>query len=53
MEDACYTGRMPTTRPRHFVTETDDLSAVLDAATTPWPGYATYYLDRLHEEWPA
>lgn len=29
---------MPTTRPRHFVTETDDLSAALDAAADRWPG---------------
>jgi hypothetical protein len=28
---------MPTTRPRHFVTETDDLAAALDAATMRWP----------------
>jgi hypothetical protein len=29
---------MPTTRPRHFVTETDDLADALDAAATRWPG---------------
>jgi hypothetical protein len=29
---------MPTTRPRHFVTETDDLADVLDAAALRWPG---------------
>lgn len=28
---------MPTTRPRHFVTETDDLAAALDAAAVRWP----------------
>lgn len=28
---------MPTTRPRHFVTETDDLAAALDAAASRWP----------------
>ena len=28
---------MPTTRPRHFVTETDDLAAALDAAALRWP----------------
>lgn len=28
---------MPTTRPRHFVTETDDLAAALDAAARRWP----------------
>lgn len=87
---------MPTARPRHFVTETDDLAAALDAAAAQWPNlsrpqllvqlaleghqsvqhahderhhrklaavrehsgaltgaYATDYLDRLREEWPA
>lgn len=29
---------MPTTRPRHYVTETDDLAAALDAAAVRWPG---------------
>lgn len=29
---------MPTTRPRHFVTETDDLARALDAAEVRWPG---------------
>jgi hypothetical protein len=29
---------MPTTRPRHFVTETDDLAEALDAAARHWPG---------------
>ena len=29
---------VPTTRARHFVTETDDLAAALDAATLRWPG---------------
>ncbi len=29
---------MPTTRPRHFVTETDDLARALDAAAPRWPG---------------
>ena len=28
---------MPTTRPRHFVTETDELRAALDDAATRWP----------------
>jgi hypothetical protein len=28
---------MPTTRPRHFVTETDDLAAALDQAASRWP----------------
>lgn len=29
---------MPTTRPRHFVTETDDLAQALDEAVVTWPG---------------
>jgi uncharacterized protein YfiM (DUF2279 family) len=29
---------MPTTRPRHYVTETDELAAALDAAAARWPG---------------
>lgn len=29
---------MPTTRPRHFVTETDELAQALDAAADRWPG---------------
>ena len=28
---------MPTTRPRHFVTETDALAEALDAAALRWP----------------
>lgn len=28
---------MPTTRPRHFVTETDDLAVALDEAAQRWP----------------
>ncbi len=29
---------MPTTRPRHFVTETDDLAEALNAAASRRPG---------------
>ena len=29
---------MPTTRPRHFVTETDDLAEALNEAASRWPG---------------
>ncbi|MDQ3383552.1 MAG: hypothetical protein M3519_07200 [Actinomycetota bacterium] len=28
---------MPTTRPRHMITETDDIAAMLDAAAARWP----------------
>ncbi|MGH9070921.1 MAG: hypothetical protein ACRDX8_07120 [Acidimicrobiales bacterium] len=28
---------MPTARPRHFVTETDELTDALDAAAQRWP----------------
>lgn len=28
---------MPTTRPRHLVTETDELAEALDAAAHVWP----------------
>lgn len=31
------TGLVPTTRPRHLVTETDELAAALDAAAQRWP----------------
>jgi hypothetical protein len=29
---------MPTTRPRHFVTESDELASALDEAALRWPG---------------
>lgn len=29
---------MPTTRPRHTITETDRIAAALDAAGRRWPG---------------
>lgn len=39
---------MPTTRPRHYVTETDDVAAALDAAALRWPGLSrTQLLVRL------
>ncbi len=34
----CYSHQVPTTRPRHLVTETDELAAALDAAAARWPG---------------
>lgn len=33
----CYTRLMPTARPRHFVTESDELASALDAAALQWP----------------
>lgn len=33
----CYTRPMATTRPRHSITETDDVAAALDAAAARWP----------------
>ncbi|MEP6562089.1 MAG: hypothetical protein ABJD68_13565 [Nakamurella sp.] len=39
---------MPTTRPRHYVTETDAVAAALDAAALRWPGLSrTQLLVRL------
>ncbi len=29
---------VPTARPRHYVTESDELAAALDAAAARWPG---------------
>ncbi len=29
---------MPTTRPRHFITETEELAHALDEAARRWPG---------------
>ncbi|HLI59363.1 MAG TPA: hypothetical protein VKV21_06820 [Solirubrobacteraceae bacterium] len=43
---------MPTTRPRHTLTETDELAAALDAAARRWPqdaGSRTRLLLRLVE----
>ena len=33
----CYTQGMPTTRPRHVITETDDVARALDDAARRWP----------------
>ena len=33
----CYTGGVPTTRPRYTFTDTGDLEALLDAAQRRWP----------------
>ena len=35
---------MPTTRARHFVTETDDLADALDEAERRWPGLSRLQL---------
>ena len=35
---ACHTCAVPTTRPRHQVTETPALARALDAAARRWPG---------------
>lgn len=44
----CYTRLVPTTRPRHMVTETDELTVALDAAAIRWPGLSrTQLLARL------
>lgn len=32
-----YTHAVPTTRPRHQITETDDICAALDLAAQRWP----------------
>lgn len=44
MSTGCITGPagdtlriVPTTRPRHLVTETDELTSALDAAARRWP----------------
>lgn len=34
----CYTRRVATTRPRHSITETDDVAAAIDVAAERWPG---------------
>ncbi len=38
---------MPTTRPRHPVTETDEIAAILDEASRRWPGVRRSLLIRL------
>jgi len=44
---------MPTTRPRHVITETDQVARALDAADRRWPeerGHRARLLVRLVEE---
>ena len=38
LSSRCYTLSMPTARPRHLVTESDDLAEALDAAAIRHPG---------------
>lgn len=33
----CYTFLVPTARPRHVITETDEVARALDAAAERWP----------------
>ena len=33
----CYTSGVPTTRPRHVITETDEVARALDDAAKRWP----------------
>lgn len=34
----CYTDPVPTSRPRHLLTETDDIATAIDAAAPHYPG---------------
>lgn len=36
----CYTSSMPTTRPRHMITETDRIASSLEKAASLWPEIA-------------
>ena len=49
----CYTWSVPTIRPRHVITETDELAHALDAAAARWPeiaGNRTALLKRMIRE---
>ena len=37
MRHRCYTCGMPTTRPRHTLTETDELHEILERGRRLWP----------------
>jgi hypothetical protein len=37
LEVRCYTTKVPTTRPRHVVTETEAVARALDDAARRWP----------------
>lgn len=42
----CYTLFMPTTRPRHTVTETPEIAAILDSAALRYPDLSRQQLVR-------
>ena len=49
-DSRCYTRLMPTTKPRHAITETDSIAHALDVARQHWPDEpATRLLTRLIE----
>jgi hypothetical protein len=35
--ERCYTGRVPTTRPRYAITDTGEMTEMLDLAARRWP----------------
>lgn len=37
----CYTPAVPTARPRHMITETDEIARAIDAAARRWPDSAS------------
>lgn len=50
----CYTFAVPTDRPRHTLTETDELARALDLAARRWPeerGRRTRLLMRVVRDW--
>lgn len=49
----CYTREVPTARPRHTITESDEVARYLDDASTRWPeadGHRGQLLIRLLAE---
>jgi hypothetical protein len=45
---------MPTTRPRHPVTETDEIAQILDEAARRWPGTPrSRLIQRVLADWAA
>lgn len=50
----CYTWTVPTTRPRHPVTETDEIAKILDDAARKWPGVPrSRLIQRVITDWAA